>query len=438
MKYGWLAAAWVVVGCAGGSAVGVHTKDCGTEPCLPVAPATNGAAAGSAPTTDQWVVGYYVGYQIDRYKLEDIDWSGLTHIAFSPLSVRADGSLDTTFMGFGTPSEGADFARKLASAAHAHGVKALLMLGGAGISDHFKPALSADKAGFIARLLEATRELGYDGLDIDIEAKNFTLDDYISLASGLRAADPALVLIASGASASLSYGVAPDARLPELVKHVDRYFLQTYQGGSHGMFTGGDSAGGRFESWFYSALGGASPLRPFSIDYALSALANAGIPKKKIGMGIAFYAACYFVPDTTPPGGRDVDGPRMPTNAPSEWCWDCGVGGGDNRGSYNDFYRADGLLGKSTATEQKRDSEAQMPYLSFATEKQDATCGGSTRYVTYEDEASIIAKGNYSRSNGYGGTILWTLQQGYLPENAAGGRARNALMQALRKGFIAP
>ena len=400
--------------------------------------ATVSADSGKGdPSADasQWVLGYYVGYQIDRYPLAEVDWSALTHIALAPLAVLESGSLDTRFSFFDDAAEGEAFARQLASAAHGHGVKALLMLGGAGLSDNVKPAL-ADLDGFVATLLAKVDELGFDGIDLDVEAGNFDLDDFITLAQALRAARPELILTVPGAT--VQYGQAVDPRLVTLASALDRYNVQSYQGGSTGMFTGDDGAGMVFESWFYGALGGISAARPYSIDYALEQLASAGIPRAKLGMGIAFYAACYLTPDTTPAGGDDVSGPRMPTGAPSAWCWDCGIGGGDNRSSYNYFYAADGLLATSQPSEQERDAVAQEPYLSFAVPRAHELCGGSTRFVTYEDETSIKAKGAFSREHGYGGTIVWTIQQGWLPENAAGGRARNALMQALREGFLAP
>jgi len=61
-----------------------------------------------------------------------------------------------------------------------------------------------------------------------------------------------------------------------------------------------------------------------------------------------------------------------------------------------------------------------------------------TQYIAYEDETSIAAKGAYSKANGYGGIIIWTIEEGWLPSGAAGGRAQNSLMQALKTGFIDP
>ena len=65
-------------------------------------------------------------------------------------------------------------------------------------------------------------------------------------------------------------------------------------------------------------------------------------------------------------------------------------------------------------------------------------CKENTQYIAYEDEQSILAKGAYSKANGYGGIIIWTIQEGWLPADATGGRAPNALFQALKQGFIDP
>jgi GH18 family chitinase len=61
---------------------------------------------------------------------------------------------------------------------------------------------------------------------------------------------------------------------------------------------------------------------------------------------------------------------------------------------------------------------------------------GLTRYLSYEDEASIIAKGEFSRQHGYAGTIVWTLAQGELPAAAADHRVPTAMTAALRTGFV--
>jgi chitinase len=388
----------------------------------------------ASTTTGQWVMGYYVGYNSARYPVASIDWTALTHIIMAPLVVTSSGAIDTTFA-FATNAQGATFARQVSTAAHANGVKALLMLGGAGLSDNVKPAM-ANLPAFVQTLLTTMSDLGYDGLDLDVEASNFSLDNAITLASALRAASPSILLTFPGST--LQYQETVNPKIVQLATYLDRYNMQSYMGGKTGMFTGSDSGGGRFESWFYGALSDIGPLRRYAIDYALSHFAAAGIPRSKLGMGISFYAACYKTPDTNPPSGIAVSGPRMATGAPSDWCWDCGIGGGDNNSSYNYFYAGNGILATSTPSEMMWDNAASVPYLSFATAKSVNWCGGQTRFITYEDERSIIAKGAFSRSNGYGGVIIWTIDQGWLPTGAAGGRAQNALMQALRDGFLVP
>ena len=49
-----------------------------------------GGADAAAGTSGQWVMGYYVGYDIDAYPIASIDWTALTHVIFAPLTVNAD------------------------------------------------------------------------------------------------------------------------------------------------------------------------------------------------------------------------------------------------------------------------------------------------------------------------------------------------------------
>jgi chitinase len=115
-----------------------------------------------------------------------------------------------------------------------------------------------------------------------------------------------------------------------------------------------------------------------------------------------------------------------------------GAAGGDNNYPLSLFYAAGGTFDTSTAAEQQRDAIASEPYLSLTAAIADPGCGAATRYISYDDETSIIAKGTFSKNSGYGGIIVWTLEEGYLPANASGGRARSSLMQALKTGFIDP
>jgi chitinase len=395
--------------------------DGGADPTeAAVSDATNSEAAGAdasdardaAADTGQWVLGYYVGYSIHSYPIASIDWSGLTHIAFAPMLVNADFTLDTGFNDeYGT---GPADAKALSAAAHAHGVKALLMLGGAGGGARVAAAATAgNRATFVSNLLSTMASLGYDGIDLDWE-DSVNLDDLVSLAQALRAAKSDIVLSYPGAPQNLNTDTV-DPRMATLAASLDRFNVQTYAPATVLVGYG-------WSSWFSSPISGATPATPIAIDDTFHRYEAAGIPKSKLGMGIAFYAICYT-------GG--ISGPRQSTNGTTQT-----IVGGDNAYPLSALFAAGGSLATSAAAERKIDATAQVPYLTFAAPKSDPNCGSDTQYITYDDETSILAKGAWSKANGYGGVIVWNINEGWLPAGATGGRAPNALMQALRAGFL--
>lgn len=375
----------------------------------------------------QWVLGYYVGYNSDAYPLASIDWTGLSHIIVSPLLVRASNGayqgLDWTMDHFGSDADGQAWVKSVAAAAHANGKKALVMLGGAGAGTNIAIAAgSANRAKFVGDLMSALATLGLDGIDLDWE-DDIAYADFISLAHDLRtsgAAPAGLVLTAPGGAVDV--GTKIDANIVSLVQYLDRYDLMTY--GAWIMA----GVGQGWCSWHTSPLSGATTTpnanncyAPIAIDASLEAYVQAGIPKAKLGMGIGFSAMCYVgAPYVTAPG-QNTDGDSF--------------GGGDNTYPLSKFFAAGGTFDKNQASVQ-RDATAAVPYLSLPSATSDAACGGMTRYISYDDEQSIIAKGKFSKDNGYGGVIVWTIDQGWLPANASGGRQPNALMQALKSGFL--
>lgn len=137
-----------------------------------------------------------------------------------------------------------------------------------------------------------------------------------------------------------------------------------------------------------------------------------GIPKAKLGLGIGAYAICYT-------GG--ITGPRQPTGNNTQ------ITGGDNTYPLRLFFAAGSTFANAAATAKKYDTVAQQPYLSLATAVTDAHCGGNTQYISDEDERSIHAKATFSRGQGYGGVIVWTINE-----------MTPATMTALHDGFLAP
>jgi chitinase len=397
----------------GGSA-GTGGSGAGTGGTIDGGSGGAGAVDGAAGASGQWVMGYYVGYDIDAYPIASIDWTGLTHVIFSPLTVNADQSLNLDFSDqHGT---GQADAMALAQAAHAHGVQALLMLGGEGAGANIAAAATAaHRAAFVSALVGAMATLGYDGIDLDWE-DSVNLDDLVSLAQALRAARPGMLLTYPAGTINGNIDTV-DPRMATLAASLDRFNVQTY-------YPSTAFAGSGWSSWFVGPLSGAATATPIAIDDTLGRYAAAGIPKSKLGMGMAFYAICYT-------GG--ITAPRQPTDGTSQQ-----IVGGDNSYPLGTFFASGGTFDRSAAGDRRRDSTAAEPYLSLTTAVNDPGCGAPTQYISYEDETSIAAKGAFSKANGYGGIIIWTLEEGWLPTGASGGRAPNALMQALKTAFIDP
>ena len=371
-------------------------------------PDASSATDGGDTLPRQWVVGYYVGYQIDAYPIEDIAWSSLTHVVFAPVTVTAELTLDLTFS---DPHDGVQDARTLAANAHANGVVALLGLGGAGAGAAIANAATSTNRGvFVTNLLAALDVLGFDGIDLDWE-DSVDVDDLVGLVEALRAARPGIVLTYPADTVNSNIEVV-DKRMARLADSLDRLFVQSYFPATAGVDDG-------WHSWFVAPLSGASSTTPVAIDDSLHRYEAIGVPAHKLGMGIGFFAICYT---------QDVTGPRDATTSATH------ILGGSNKYPLSAFYAANATFDNAPVTARKRDPIAQEPYLALATAVDDPACGAPTRYVSYEDETSIAAKGAFSKANGYGGTIVWTLQQGYLPATAAAGRG--GLIQAVGDSFL--
>jgi len=372
----------------------------------PDAPIASDGTGSSSP--QQWVVGYYVGYQIDAYPIADIAWAALSHIVFAPVTVTADLTLDLTFS---DPHDGVRDARTLAADAHANGVVALLGLGGGGTGAAIANAATpTNRAVFVANLLAALDILGFDGIDLDWE-DHVNLDDLVGLAAALRAARPGIVLTYPADTVNGNIEVV-DPRMARLATSLDRLFVQTYFPATAGVDAG-------WHSWFVAPLSGASSTTPVAIDDSLQRYAAIGVPASKLGMGIGLFAICYT---------SDVTGPRDATTSSTR------ILGGSNKYPLSAFYAVGATYDNAPVSARKRDAIAKEPYLALTAAVDDPACGASTRYISYEDETSIAAKGAFSKANGYGGTIVWTLEQGYLPATAAAGRT--GLIQAVGDSFL--
>lgn len=383
-------------GAGGAGSTGGNTTSSSGNPT-----GTGGSTGTGNPGTQSshWVSGYYVGYQQWLYPPDAVDFNSLTHLFMGRIVPNSNGTLNTSF-DIGEPA-GPELAKDMAARAHQANRKAILMLGGAGTHGGWVGAASdANRATFVANLLQKMDELGYDGLDLDwepLEAQDQA--PFRALAEALRAARPDIILALPVGWASSNFG-GVNPFYGEIAPLLDQINIMSY--GMAGAWPG-------WQTWHSSALHGEGPTTPTSISVSVNAYLNAGVPAAKLGMGIGSFGMCWT-------GG--------PT-APKQSSPGLGMNGDDNSMSYtnimNTYYEAGA---------RHWDSEAVVPYLSFSSPKGPEGC----TFLSYEDEESIAAKGAYAKEMGLGGTIIWTIGGNYLANQPDG--QRNPLLKAAGEAFI--
>ena len=346
------------------------------------------------PAASTWVSGYYVAYQSSMYAPSQVDFSAITHLIVGGVTPNADGTLDTSF--FIDPVSGPALAKDLSSRAHAAGRKAILMVGGSGALAGWEGAASAgNRAKLVQNLLTTMQSLGFDGLDLDWEpVPDADKPLLLALAKDLRAASPGMLLTIPVTWVS-AYGGA-DGWYAQLAPSFDQINIMSYQMA--------DTWPG-WLSWHSGALAGESASYPSSVSSSANAYALVGIPKSKIGIGIGFYGSCW----------RGVTDPRQSLANGA-------VVAGDNVMTYAHI-----MASYHSAAAYHWDAAASAGSLSFAQQHGPEGCN----WVSYEDDASITAKGQWVRANGFGGTILWSINQGYVASTGT-----NPPLESVKKAFL--
>jgi chitinase len=367
-------------------------------------PQTN--AELSVAATNKWVSGYYVGYI--PYPVSEIDFSGLTHLMIGPILPKADATLEVSMY----TANGPQLARQVVQATKANGKKAVAFLGGMDTAPQWRVASNAaNRAKFVANLKKLMTDYGFDGLDLDWEPVAESDKPLIlALVKDLRKALPNAILTFP-AGGNLNTNFPEDLSFyKNLEPYLDQLNLMTY--GVAGAYPDGTP----YEGWLswhngplYNPKTGDYQRTPTSIHDAVLAYRNAGVPAAKLGIGIGFYGNCWTGP---------VTGPRQEPNGAK-------LVAADNDMSYanimKDYYATSAL---------RWDDGARVPYLSFTAPTGPEGC----TYVSFENARSVRAKGNYVKARGLGGTIIWNINEGYLPYRTAG--QRNPLLAATRQSFL--
>ncbi|MFB9990955.1 glycoside hydrolase family 18 protein [Deinococcus oregonensis] len=345
-----------------------------------------------------WVMGYLVGYERELLSPERLNWKALTHLMVGRVVPRPGGTLDTTFDIDAV--NGPVWAKAAVQQAHAHGVKALLMVGGAGEHTGFASAASpANRTKFVKNILAVVDSSGFDGVDLDWEPLSAADEAPLkALAQSLRQQRPGLTLTLPVAFVNANDPVQ-EARpsLKNLVGVFDRFNIMSY--GMSGVYEG-------WQAWHSSALTGETENTPSSVQSSVDAYLRAGIPAAQLGLGIGFYGLCY----------QGVTAPRQ-IRAGMQ------IVASDGDMSYVNIIRS--YLRPGT---RQWDAAAQVPYLSSSIPLGRHAC----TFVSYEDAASIALKGQYVRRRGLGSVIIWTLGQGHLGAGSSGALQSDPLLAAVQ------
>lgn len=446
---------WSVTETAGGAvtAAGLYTAPsvAGTYHVVAtsVADATKRATATitvATPAPKAWVTGYYVGYYWDwdlAQPPESLDMTTMTHLVFgriAPGSGSLGGVAGQIVLGGGsshdpnTAPDGGSVEDYLIKKAHAAGTKALLMLGGDGLDGvgFLRSTTDAMRPLFVKRVVDYMVAHNYDGVDVDWENElDGNLGMGVTAAEARRRLKALIVELREEASFRPRYSGAGKAViitypsyaksindlepggkvepwLAEIAGLVDQFNLMSYGIGT--AWNGAD-----WDSWFSGPIFGATGTRPIDLNTSVNAYVATGVPRSKIGIGMGFYGMYY---------GPSITGPRQNTNNNDIWEVN------DNALAYFELVRK-GYLSHGTY---HWDEEARVGYRTYggggyipAVDPNSNPAG----FLSYEDERSIAAKGAWVRETGLGGTIIWTVNYGYLVSTGT-----NPLMAATKRAFL--
>ena len=284
-----------------------------------------------------------------------IPWGQLTHIAHAFVLPSATGDLKSLAGYVDT---------ELLTTAHAHGVKVVASIGGAGASFAFASD-PAGRARMIASAVTLCKTYGYDGVDIDWEFPDASTGaSWASLIAELRVAldgvDPKLTISAAVAATDYNLKYLPTASLASL----DWIGVMTYD------FAGEWSGTSGHDAPLYPTIGGDGGSVSQSVDYMVT---TRGLPASKVLVGLPFYGHQF--------AGSSLGSSLVIPSSQVE---------------YRDVVGMVGTSGWSRSW----DATALVPFLSRPT---------SPGFLSYDDAPSIADKCTYAKAKGVGGAIIWHL-----------------------------
>jgi len=388
-----------------------------------------------------WVTGYLPGYRHTDSCIPFMtadDYEFLTHIIHHAGIPNADGSIDNDQNNMRPP------ARKMAVAS-AHAAGKPILYGVVGAYPVFNPVIANPETRrvFIHHLISTMIESGYDGIDLDMEPvcapfgsfgykgvdlsrhpeykTEFPINHgYISLVKELRQEldrhstpmqkRPLL-------TAAITWRDCHIFGRKEVHSHFDQINLMSYDmcGPQDGEVT-----------WFDSPLANGGFTFPkykkpaYSIEMFVYDCLRAGIPAKKLGIGISLDALAWK-------GGDGVSITSGVTKPRQSWTV-APIHPHDGAPRYT---YAEMMENFFTPQFYHWDEIAKSPYLSI-----DLPGSSGDMFISYNDESSIKAKIEFVKNQKLGGCIIWELSADYRPDQPAEKQRplRESIEEALTAG----
>ncbi|MGH2568586.1 MAG: glycoside hydrolase family 18 protein, partial [Bacteroidota bacterium] len=329
----------------------------------------------------QWATAYYAGWMQGwsnngYLPAQNIDYSAVTHIIHFSLVPRADGTFNSDANSI-TPTNSAELLKY----AHAAGRKVIVSVGGWNTDVAFRGATSSSTLNtFVNNLVNFMKSRGYDGIDIDWEILQSSdaaqYQNFIRvLRTELNKISPRPLLTAATAWQGSIFG--------PIASEFDQINIMTYDlaGAWPGWVTWHNAAiydGG----YKFPSTGKAVPSANGMVDSFIAA----GVPAAKIGIGIDFYGYVWNGGAGTSTGGATeprqswTTAPTVQSNVPYYTIM---------KNHYQPQYY-------------RWDNAAQASYLSI-----DNTGSTSDKFISYDDETTVLKKVEYARTKKIGGVIIW-------------------------------
>ncbi len=354
--------------------------------------------------TSKWVYAYVPTYQQQGdgtiHFMDASDYDKVTHIGHHGPYVHSDASIDLNI-------NGATATRMAAGVQQAHANNTPILLSIVSWYTDYLPAIST--AALRTTLVENTMQLfdtyGYDGVDVDLEPimspfvagiqtanpefELFVTQLYDSLqtrTSSFLGSTPLLVVASEGYGAPV---------LNNLQDKLDMINIMTYDmaGPYPGWITWHDSPvynGG----YILPSTGATLPCVHSDLQECL----HAGVNPDKLGVGISCDAFRWQGGTGTTTGGTTA--PLQSYSTDPSW----------TRFSYRDF-----VMNHQSSTSYHYDPVVQMSYAS-----RDEVADSNDEFWSFNDQASCEAMVDYVWTYDLGGTMIWELGSGYIPDGSGG------------------